>query len=419
MIRRPSVGYPPSRYLLDWLVPALFALLVSAVIRFHSLAPTATMARAVANLLAIDAVALLGLLALGRGLAVPKDMAVLLGALAVSAAVSVLGSVDPDISLQRLELYIAVGLLAMVFYLACRDVGHVPLEGYLLAVSLVHLPFLFAAVLWIKDLEPPFWLDGPRVAYFANVRQFGEFGFFAAASATGLGVISRRMSWPSFVLAAAALFGIILTGSRGALLSWVLYALLLGCFVQPRFRIALLALAPLAIAGALVWYLDHTGLMESPNVFGRVTTLIQEQGVSQRGGRITIWIESLRQIAEHPFFGSGPEGYWLSGCCVREFLQAHNFILQFLMEFGATGCVIGCLLVVRGMRKLGGPSSLRSLVMATPGTRVLTFMLCAYLAYSLIDQTMYHLLPLLLFAPVAGMLAAALQQARAAANSPS
>ena len=42
-----------DRYLLDWLAPALFALLVSVTIRFHSLAPMPTMPRMVGDLLAL------------------------------------------------------------------------------------------------------------------------------------------------------------------------------------------------------------------------------------------------------------------------------------------------------------------------------------------------------------------------------
>ena len=299
-----------------------------------------------------------------------------------------------------------------------RDAGHVPLKSYFLAVSLVFLPFLFAAVLWIKDLLPPFWDHGARLANFEHVRQFGEFGFFAAASATGLGVLSRRMVVPSCLLAAAALFGIVMTGCRGAMLSWILFVLLLCCVVRRRLRTAMLAFWQLAPVALLVWQLDHSGVFRSPNVFSRIDQVVQNGGAGFDSGRIAIWIASLKQIAIHPFFGSGPEGYRLSGCCDQAVLQAHNFILQFLMEFGAVGCGIMLLLMNRVTRHLGGIAGLRSLAGSTTGTRVLACMIAAYLAYSLIDQTMYHLLPLLLIAPVAGLFAAGLAQARSAATAP-
>ncbi len=407
-------GTSIDRYLLDWIAPALFALLVSSTIHFHSLIPAPTMPRMVGDLLALTAIILATLMALGRRFTVPREIALLLLAFAVSATVSVLGSGGADISLQRLELYFAMVLLSMTVYLTYRDVGHLPLESYFLAISLVHLPFLLAAILWIKDLGgPPFWKDGFRVAHFANVRQFAEFGFFAAVSSTGLCMLSRRLVVPSLLLATAALFGIILTGSRGAALSWFLFVLLACCFSQARLRAAIHGVIVLVLATGLVWYLDHAGKLRSPNIFARVVSeQLGEESFDR--SRIGLWRMSLRQIALHPVFGSGPEGYWLSGCCDPRIMQAHNFVLQFLMEFGVVGCAIALLLAACAIRRLGGLSAAARLALATPRNRVLACLLVSFLAYSLIDQTMYHLLPLLHFALFVGLFAAGLAGARAA-----
>lgn len=406
----------PGTYVLGWLAPGLFALLVSATIRYHSLAPTVTMPRVVGNLLAMSTVILLLLLALGRRFAVTRTTGWLLLAFAASSTISILGSGDADISLLRLELYFAMVLLAFVVYLAYREAGDSSLQAYFLAIALVHLPFLFSAILWIKDSTPPFWQYGARIAQFSHVRQFGEVAFFAAASGAALGVVSRRLLIPSFLLAAAALFGIIMTGCRGALLSWVLFVVLLGCLSHARLRAVLIGFATLVCSAGLVWCLDHSGQFPSPNIFSRVAQLVQ--GVEEGGdnGRIRLWIGSIRQIAVHPWFGSGPEGYWLSGCCDRNVMQAHNFILQLLMEFGLVGCALLALLLARAIKRVGGLAAARSLLAASPGNRVLACLLVSYLAYSLIDQTTYHVLPLLHFALFAGLFAAGLARARGAAT---
>jgi O-antigen ligase len=405
-----------GKYLLGWIAPALFALLVSISIRLHSLEPLPTMARAVGNLLALSAVGLLLLWSRGRRFSLPRDVALLLLALAAAVAVSVLGSGNADISLLRLELYLSVALLATVFYLTYRDQPSLPLEAYFLGIAVVHLPFLLSAILWIKDLGPPFWTDRVyRVAHFANVRQFAECGFFAAVSATGLGLLSRRLVVPSFLLAAGALFGLIMTGSRGATLSWLVFVALACCFSQARLRAAVHGLVVLALAGGLVWYLDRLGWLPSPNIFARVAS---EQVGEERfdNSRLELWLLSMRQIAVHPLFGSGPEGYWLSGCCNPRVMQAHNFVLQFLMEFGVVGCAIVLLLAARAVKGLGGPAAVAKLTVATPSNRVLACLLMSFIAYSLVDQTMYHLLPLLHFALFAGLFAASLTHARAAPN---
>jgi hypothetical protein len=156
--------------------------------------------------------------------------------------------------------------------------------------------------------------------------------------------------------------------------------------------------------------------LHSPNIFGRVGEVVESQGAGFDSGRLPLWTASIKQILAHPFFGSGPEGYWLSGCCDQSILQAHNFVLQFLMEFGALGCGVILFILYRAFRHLGGFASVLSLAGATSGNRILACMIAAYLAYSLIDQTMYHLLPMLLMAPVAGLFAAGLVQARRSAT---
>lgn len=398
-----------ERYVLDWIFPALFALLISATIRFHSLAPMPTMARMVGNLLAIAAVGFVALLARGVRLRLGNDVVLLWIAFTASATISILGSGGADWSLLRLELYASVGLLGLNFYLLYREANHLPLEHYFVAISVVHIPFLAAAILWIGDLTPPFWQSGTRVAHFAHVRQFGEFGFLAAVSATAASVLSKRLYVPSLCLAAAAVFGLMLTGCRGALLAWVLFVLLTTITCRQPGRCMIHGLLVVATAGGFVWYLDHSGLLQSPNIFYRVSSATTQNFDS---GRRTLWLDSVKQIAAHPLFGSGPEGYWLSGCCDRQILQAHNFVLQFLMEFGLVGCGILVALLIRVLSNAGGLGRFVNTALATQANRVLACLLASFLAYGLIDQMMYHLLPLLHLGLFVGLFAAGLAQAR-------
>lgn len=126
-----------------------------------------------------------------------------------------------------------------------------------------------------------------------------------------------------------------------------------------------------------MWYLDRPGLLPSPNIFRRVA---QSTGANFDSGRIAVRIDSLKQIGVHPLFGSGPESYWLSGCCDRRILQAHNVVLQFLMEFGVIGCGIVALLVARAIKHLGGVAATMGLVAATSVNRVLACLFAAGLA---------------------------------------
>ena len=94
-------------------------------------------------------------------------------------------------------------------------------------------------------------------------------------------------------------------------------------------------------------------------------------------------------------------------------MQAHDFVLQFLLEFGLVGCGIASVIGIRAIGRMGGLAGFGALVIATPSNRLLACLLLSFLAYSLIDQTMYHLLPLLFFSLFAGLFAAGLARARA------
>jgi O-antigen ligase len=195
------------------------------------------------------------------------------------------------------------------------------------------------------------------------------------------------------------------------LLAWVLFVGLLFCFSPARWRIAAYGLAALFATSALVWYLHDSGLLVTPNIFERLEQALQAARAGVESGRIAIWRDSIHEIAAHPLFGQGPEGYALSGCCVTWVTHPHNFVLQLLMEFGLVGCSAALLLAGRAVSLMGGGSGFLKLVMASPKNRVLTSALAAYLALGLIDGMLYFVVPLMHFALFCGLLAAGIHQA--------
>jgi O-antigen ligase len=407
---------PTKEKLLDWLGPSLFALLISTIIRLHSWSPISTL-DVLASTLALVAIATLSLSwAMGRRLSVPVDLAALLLALGVSILVSTVRSPDSLGSLPRLLLYAALLLLAIAVYLVYRDMGRISLALYCAALALLHVPFAADVALWVKDMEQPFFQDGVRVANFSNVRQFGEAGFLAAISGVALGTFEvtsgRRWMAVSLLTTCVALFGIIAMGSRGALLSWFIFVLLLCSFGTSRRRVALLGLASVSVTCGLVWWLDYSEVLPTPNIFKRQGL---ESGLNSfSSGRVELWIISLREILAQPFFGLGPEGYLLSGCCDRTVAQPHNFVLQILMEFGAIGFLLLLALLWRLVRRYGGWRSMTRLVLAHPNLTVLACMILSYLAYALIDGVLYHPLPLIHLSLYCGLFAAGLHHARTA-----
>lgn len=67
-------------------------------------------------------------------------------------------------------------------------------------------------------------------------------------------------------------------------------------------------------------------------------------GKFSTSGRIEIWIDTIHYIMQKPFFGYGAESFGsvhsFYGGSASHLVQAHNIILQVLIEFGATGLLI-------------------------------------------------------------------------------
>lgn len=394
------------------LAPYLFGVPAYLMVRLHSHAPAQTLATLAWCLLGLGVSLLVMLGIRGRRLRVSRPVGWLLFALTASMIASNMLLSDLFWSLPLLGVYIADVLLALAVYLLYRQGPEIPIGGFCIAIGLVHLPYLVETVLWVIQVGPPFFTRTARIANFAHVRHFGYLGFLAAISGSALLALSRKFRLASFLFAFSAVFGMILTGSRGALLSWMFFAaLLVAFFPDLRRRVVLHALGVFVGSAMLVAGLHYSGLLVSPNLFARTAAIVDGTNPFD-SGRLDIWIAALQEIAKRPMFGFGTEAYQLSGCCDRLVAQPHNFILQLLMQFGLVGNALLVALAWRAVRFLGGPRAVIAQARATPQALLLVAMLAAYLAFGLIDGLLYQPVPLLHFALFCGLLAAALPGAR-------
>ena len=127
------------------------------------------------------------------------------------------------------------------------------------------------------------------------------------------------------------------------------------------------------------------------------STGAQETGIST--GRTDLWKLAFDAILERPWFGHG-EAQMSTVATFSTMVHPHNFVLQTLLAWGLAGTL--CILVL--IFYLG----LRSLrhVRAAQGDRVPAFVaMLALAAYASYDGTLYHVLPLSIFAACAGIVA--------------
>ena len=259
--------------------------------------------------------------------------------------------------------------------------------------------FVAGAILFATQVSDPAfdWIHAwPAVTH---IRHFGYYAAAMIALCIGLAASERR-PWRLallFVLGTIGFAFALWTGSRGAVLG-VAGALLVGLVIIPAIRrTAVWAGTTLSLAlGALLASLlpAHGPLMG----FGRTIAQTVESG-DVSTGRTQIWINALGAIRDSPLFGYG-ENQMATVAPFGTLGQTHNVILQILLAWGAVG--LACVAV------LGVWFLARSLPVVRRGRADLVAPFMAMLALAslaAIDGSLFHVLPVSIFAACAGMIA--------------
>lgn len=314
-----------------------------------------------------------------------------LGVFTASAAVSFVASPHSGYAIVRTSVYVAL-LLAGIALCAVYSSGRWSTRNWYIAIALSGLPFLaFAFVDMFTGSGRAEVFD---VGVYLNVRHVGSAGFLVAAAATALGATETRARIPAFIITTFALAAVMASGSRGALLFWLVFTGGLVILLRNRRRVFWHSTIAVAVSAGVVWTLHTTAALNTADIFSRVAIKIGSDLNEVSSGRIELWTASFDQFLSAPWFGSGPDAYLLSRCCETSTSHAHNFVLQGFMEFGVVGCILLFALIVTATRLAGGAKQVVHAALATEQNKVLTAMVAALCCYSMVDGTYYWLLPL-------------------------
>lgn len=221
--------------------------------------------------------------------------------------------------------------VALVFFLLLtvwlrRSMTRPLLEKCLLTAEIMSLPA--AAVIVIQEL-----LYGAKTGY-RPASTFGNPNYYAAAAALVilfclyrlLGKRGIRTRIGDALVLLANLFGLMLTGCRGALLA-LAAAVPVTLLVARRYRALGLTLAGiaglLAVFFTLPQFLPHNVTMEGD---------VQD--------RLAIYLTALKSFWRSPLVGQGMLGYYHTAASLRGpvRMHAHNLLLDCLVNFGILGC---------------------------------------------------------------------------------
>lgn len=180
----------------------------------------------------------------------------------------------------------------------------------------------------------------------SNVRQLAFYGLAAACG--GLAFAIHLPDTPararvSAIFAAVAIIGIAMVfwrGSRAGTIGLLLSIVLLVLVTSSGRRVRSMAIVSGAVAGgallSMIWVPPHPqwGIMQ---IFGRMVDI--DQGLEHySSSRWTIWQDTLSHILDKPLFGHGMGMFKADiGDLAGGIAQPHNFVLQFLYQWGIVG----------------------------------------------------------------------------------
>jgi O-antigen ligase len=242
---------------------------------------------------------------------------------------------------------------------------------------------LFTGLLAVRATTPvEDWLSNPPGL--DQIRRYAYYAAPIAGLAVGALAGSRRL-YP-FIVASAAFAMIFWNGARGAVLA-ILVATAAAMWIFPALRGR--TVAALSLASAALGFVVSLALPSQFSVMGTARMLN-----ASSSGRDWVWRRISEVILERPVFGWGEA----QASVFTGFAQPHNLPLQLLLAWGVVGTALVAYLGVTAARPaISAIAADDRLLPAAVATLTL-------LAYSLVDGTLYHVLPAAIFAAMIGII---------------
>ncbi len=228
-----------------------------------------------------------------------------------------------------------------------------------------------------------------------NVRQLGFVGIAAASIAAGLASTTNcnRALFSYYFALLAAFILLNLIGGRASAIAGLLAVGLTHVLACNGKRLKLFLYSVLAYLISIPLSLVYVPPHQSWGVLRLwwITLDRYDQG-DITSGRIRHWIETTARFLEHPFVGHGEGQYVHIVRLPGMFLNhPHNFVLQFLFQWGFIGTFAISILVLNILLRSGKSLNLDERVLIPSGA-----LLFSMAAMGLLEGNFYHVFPCIL-----------------------
>ena len=227
-----------------------------------------------------------------------------------------------------------------------------------------------------------------------NMRHLSFFGATGTMLALGLAfhASTRRLQVAWAACATICMAFVFWTGSRGAILA-LACTTTAAIILFPRtletlkFWAMTAALAIPASLLSLIWIPDHPAYGLPRMIFSSSQWTGGTKAFTS--DRSALWADAFRLFRERPFTGHGLGQFkTISPAAMDFYPQPHNFVLQFLFDWGALGALLGGFIILTVLRRacLAARRDVDTARIAVLGILVLLF-------YGLVDGTLFHIYP--------------------------
>ena len=256
---------------------------------------------------------------------------------------------------------------------------------------------IFLSAAFVRD--PAFdWVSGwPAVTH---IRHFGYYAAAIIGLCIGLGAADRSplVRTALLLLSTVGFTFVWWTGSRGAIIA-IVGALLIGVVVIPAVR--RVSVWGGALLGLLVGALIANQLPAHGPLMGFSRTVTQTVGSGDVStGRTVLWLNALGAIRQRPIFGYG-ENQMATVAPFYGLGQTHNVVLQILLAWGIVGLICAGVLAVWFLMRSLPALRHRPTELAPP-----FIAMAALTSLATIDGSLFHVIPVSIFAACAGIFAA-------------
>jgi len=257
-------------------------------------------------------------------------------------AVSVIWT--PSLEWWQYYLSIYAGQAAFVFFVAHLPVSYINLK--IVKKGLIIGAFIAALILIVTPKQSSFTSDGRRTIMFLNAKMdpnvLAIIMVIAIFCVLSLYERGRHPIYTAGALAVILLLvaGVFLTGSRGAVISLVLTALIMASLIvrkQSQRKTAFYVLLGIAVAILLLYFVLPDDLLD--NRYSLTSLLGLNEYDNKMHNRYTIWQHSLDLFVKRPLFGYGCGSFFSVIETVYKKSAAHNLLVLELVELGVVGTI--------------------------------------------------------------------------------